>query len=726
MRMIAHALAASDTPAHARRRDRLGQSLVPLMGQRHLDAIVSALPPDGRMLEWGLGGSTLYFARHLPPGATVLSVDHDPAWARRVQDALVREAPHSAPRITVRACPPSVPVGQTGTDVEEREDHLVQAFLDAPGDQSFDVILVDGWARNACLRRARTMLKPGGRVFLHDAQRPWYDEGKHGWVEHGHIGSCPEYPIAHLWWGGTDGPGSSPGAREALPLIVSFYTVGTPYEEEARHLIDSCKRLGLDHDIRGVPPQGPWVVNCAHKAAFISERWYEHRRPILWVDADGVMRSPPELLAAADADFAVHKRDGGAFRSGTIYFGSSPLAEELLGRWHRRCKEQPLVWDQVSLDLEWEAMVRDRPLRTLWLPASYCKVTGESAIDPVIEQSLASTRHRAAEGDTVRAAQTPHPTVLRARRASRPRTPEELAEAWGLPGAGGGVGEGAGPTQEARALTADLRDAHSRLQQQRDLRLAAVRRADDLRWRLADGLAARLAAAGVRTISLYGAGRHSELFTREPWASRAIRVVSVLDDAPRVPSLLGLPVMRPAEAIQRAMLGEAVVVSSDAHEPALCAAAARALGSLDGRVTMHAIYGEHTPDWPARRWAEARARWRDLAASRPGPCTLVDLGEASDPSSAVRQGAAEAGAGEVLVCAPCSGTEAAPHVRQTFTRSSLGLLLDRVFERRLYLGQLLAGEPRTHIYPPGVFDLENFDAPRPDVLLVLCARPVQV
>lgn len=717
-------LAAASSPGAgvgvpARRRDRLGQSLVPLMGQRHLDAILSALPPGGRMLEWGLGGSTLYLARHLPPGATLLSIDHDPAWARRVQDALVREAPQSAARITVRACPPSAPVGQTGTDIEEHEDHLVQAFLDAPAGQMFDVILVDGWARNACLRRARTMLKPGGRVFLHDAQRPWYDEGKRGWTEHGHIGSCPEYPIAHLWWAGVDAPAGSCAERDALPLIVSFYTTGTPYEEEARHLIASCERLGLEHDIRGVPPQGSWVVNCAYKATFISERWFEHRRPILWVDADGVMRAPPALLASADADFAVHKRDGGAFRSGTLYLGASPLAEELLGRWLRRCKEQPLVWDQVSLDLEWEAMVRDRPLRTLWLPASYCKVSGESAVEPVIEQSLASTRHRVGEGDTVRTAQQPHATVLRARRASRPRTPEELTEANESP-----CSAGAGPSQQVRTLTADLRDAHNRLQQQRDLRLAALRRVDDLRWRLADGLADRLSARGVRTISLYGAGRHSELFTREPWASRGIRVVSVLDDAPRTPALQGVPVLRPAEAIARGALGEAVVVSSDAHEPALCAAAARALGEAASRVPVHTIYGEHTPDWSARRWAEAQARWRDLAASRTALCTLVDLSGAADPASAVHAAARDAGEREVLVCAPCAGTDAASHARRTFTRSSLGLLVDRVFAQRQYLGQLLAGEPRTHVYPPGIYDLENFDAPRPDVLLVLCSQPI--
>jgi len=58
----------------------------------------------------------------------------------------------------------------------------------------FDVVLVDGVLRNECLKHVKNIVKPGGRVFLHDAQRDWYEDGKKHvkWVkEHP---SQPDYP----------------------------------------------------------------------------------------------------------------------------------------------------------------------------------------------------------------------------------------------------------------------------------------------------------------------------------------------------------------------------------------------------------------------------------------------------------------------------------------------------------------------------------------------------
>ena len=41
-------------------------------------------------------------------------------------------------------------------------------------------------------------------------------------------------------------------------MIVGYYTVNTPYEEEAKNLLESLNRLGINHDISGVKTLGNW------------------------------------------------------------------------------------------------------------------------------------------------------------------------------------------------------------------------------------------------------------------------------------------------------------------------------------------------------------------------------------------------------------------------------------------------------------------------------------
>ncbi|MEM9660674.1 MAG: methyltransferase domain-containing protein [Planctomycetota bacterium] len=111
------------------------------------------------------------------------------------------------------------------------------------------------------------------------------------------------------------------------------------------------------------------------------------------------------------------------------------------------------------------------------------------------------------------------------------------------------------------------------------------------RFRLAlvDQTAKRCSQAGWTTIALFGAGQHTRRYIRQPWRWRGVRVAAVLDDAPRVDSIDGVPVVLPAD-----MPGgiDAVVISSDAHEPRLYH---RAMDALDGRAPVLRIYGDPPP-----------------------------------------------------------------------------------------------------------------------------------
>jgi hypothetical protein len=381
--------------------------------------VLSFLPPYGRMLAWGLGHDATWFADRLPSGAALVCVEHDEATAAHVLEAV---AGHGG--VDVRLCPPSGRLGRRDTREEEDANGL-GAYVRAAAGERFDVIAINGRARAACLTVAQDLLAPGGVVCLHDSQRDWYDEAKRAFRSWGVIGACPDTRVRHLWFGGLGHAARTTQVDGPMPVIVSYFTIGTPYEEEARRLIASCDALGVTHHVVPLPPAGSWEANCARKAEVCLDAWHRTQAPILWVDADAVMEAPPALLAGCDADFAVHRWNDWQFASGTIFFNRSAVARGLLERWVERCRRDPRVWDQVSLDLAWEDVVALQPLDTLWLPRSYCQIfdaepDGDQPV--VIRHHQASRRLKAAMSD---APSAPPPAssvaLVRARTAGRPR-----------------------------------------------------------------------------------------------------------------------------------------------------------------------------------------------------------------------------------------------------------------------------------------------------------------
>jgi len=211
-----------------------------------------------------------------------------------------------------------------------------------------------------------------------------------------------------------------------LPTIISFYTIGTPYQAAAEKLEASCRECVVPFVIEGVPTRGSWESNCAFKPQFILERWRVLRRPVLWVDADALLRRAPGLLAGTTTDFAIHKMNRWEFASGTVFFNQTENARRLLECWIRRCEADPAVWDQQHLDAAWQEIADEYPLRTLWLPQSYTKIfdravgPGEDPL-PVIEHLQAS---RELKQQISNSAVTPFrvftPEFMAARATSRP------------------------------------------------------------------------------------------------------------------------------------------------------------------------------------------------------------------------------------------------------------------------------------------------------------------
>jgi hypothetical protein len=132
------------------------------------------------------------------------------------------------------------------------------------------------------------------------------------------------------------------------PLYISFFTPS--YESEAKAMERSCREFGLATDVRALPSLGDWTRNCGQKPVFIREMMKEYEGwPLVWLDADARVRQYPELFDNQWADFAAHWRHGSELLSGTMYFGPTPKARELVEVWCEAQAMTPDDWDQRVL-----------------------------------------------------------------------------------------------------------------------------------------------------------------------------------------------------------------------------------------------------------------------------------------------------------------------------------------------------------------------------------------
>jgi len=125
-----------------------------------------------RVFEYGSGASTIWLAKRVDE---IHSVEHHPGFGAMMQAELAdpERYAHVWLRI-VEPVPSDHPVigsqkeGHHGLDFEA----YVNAIDDVPGD--FDLVVVDGRAREACLLKARDRLAPDGVVVFDNSRRRRY------------------------------------------------------------------------------------------------------------------------------------------------------------------------------------------------------------------------------------------------------------------------------------------------------------------------------------------------------------------------------------------------------------------------------------------------------------------------------------------------------------------------------------------------------------------------
>jgi hypothetical protein len=122
----------------------------PWLGYRAVARLEQVLSPDSRVLEFGSGMSTLWFARRC---ATVVSVESDPGWYDEMQRRFGE-------------------LGVTNVDYRLREPAM---YTDHPdlARASFDLALVDGIARDEEALAAVALVKPGGFILFDNSDVPY-------------------------------------------------------------------------------------------------------------------------------------------------------------------------------------------------------------------------------------------------------------------------------------------------------------------------------------------------------------------------------------------------------------------------------------------------------------------------------------------------------------------------------------------------------------------------
>ena len=181
-------------------------------------------------------------------------------------------------------------------------------------------------------------------------------------------------------------------------VIVSYYTINTPYEQEAAKLRNSLEKLKVPYDIVGVPNLGDWQSNTRFKAKFMQDMLRKHKgKSVVWVDSDAVIHSYPKLFDTYDCDVAVRWQD---FRwrkneclSGTIYLANNPRTLELCRRWEGiNIAEGPgaKTFEQWNLGKVIEEMRNEGKIKDENLPPEYTMIfdsmrTMYPNIVPVIE-----------------------------------------------------------------------------------------------------------------------------------------------------------------------------------------------------------------------------------------------------------------------------------------------------------------------------------------------------
>jgi len=140
---------------------------------------IKAMPDDGIMVEWGSGGSTIHWLLNMREDQHLITIEHVPDWAKKIEDCIDKHYPELRNRFTMYLQEPITSYEHGYASINEEHPNGLDHYFD-PDDIDMwdaDVFLVDGIARAVTalvVRHKSTREDPV--VFMHDftGREHWY------------------------------------------------------------------------------------------------------------------------------------------------------------------------------------------------------------------------------------------------------------------------------------------------------------------------------------------------------------------------------------------------------------------------------------------------------------------------------------------------------------------------------------------------------------------------
>jgi hypothetical protein len=128
-----------------------------------------------KLFEYGSGGSTIFFSVRVNE---VISVEHNVIWFRKLSNHLSEK---KIKNVKLKVIEPKPEENAEDIYTSGNDDYKTFSFknyvveIDQYPDEYFDIILIDGRARNGCFIHSLRKLKRGGLLVWDNSERPRYN-----------------------------------------------------------------------------------------------------------------------------------------------------------------------------------------------------------------------------------------------------------------------------------------------------------------------------------------------------------------------------------------------------------------------------------------------------------------------------------------------------------------------------------------------------------------------
>jgi hypothetical protein len=141
----------------------------PWMSDTEIAKIEKYLDPKYTFLEWGSGGSTLYFSKLI---YKYISIEHDINWYNQIKLEIQN---NNLSNVNYLYCSPDNPIVLPVWEGRTEDFISYINMIDDVPIEKYDIVLIDGRCRVECAKKILNYIDKSSIVFIHDFfNRPKY------------------------------------------------------------------------------------------------------------------------------------------------------------------------------------------------------------------------------------------------------------------------------------------------------------------------------------------------------------------------------------------------------------------------------------------------------------------------------------------------------------------------------------------------------------------------